>query len=125
PLLGLGERFHPELDQPFLTDPDRAHPDPVPAAALRAAWSTVNGKLAEGFAAFTPADWLKPHAAISAEDFAKEPHRNRLAVLLSRTAHAAFHSGQIVLAMERKLRGGGPPVTAPDRIGAHPRRPSP
>jgi len=102
PLLGIGERLHPELDQPFLSDPDRAHPDPAPAAALRAAWSAVNGKLAEGFAAFAPEDWLKRHNAVSDEDFAKEPHRNRLAVLLSRTAHAAFHSGQIVLALERK-----------------------
>ena len=65
-------------------------------------WSAVHGKLAAGFAAFTPEDWLQRHAAISEEDFAKEPHRNRLAVLLSRTAHAAFHSGQIVLAMERR-----------------------
>ncbi len=102
PLLGLGERLHPELDQPFLADPDRAHPDPVPAPELRQAWSAVNGRLAEGFAAFAPEDWLKPHNAISAEDFAREPHRNRLAVLLSRTAHADFHAGQMVLAMERK-----------------------
>jgi len=102
PMLFLGERLHPELDEPFLTSPDRAHPDPVAATELRSAWSAVNGKLAEGFATLAAEDWLKRHTAVSEEDFAREPHRNRLAVLLSRTAHAAFHSGQIVLALERK-----------------------
>ena len=40
---------------------------------------------------------LKKHTAVSDEDFSKEPTRNRLAVFLSRTNHASFHTGQIAL----------------------------
>jgi hypothetical protein len=98
PLLGIGERLHPELDEPFLTNPDGKAGDPISASDLRAAWSEVNAALTAAFERFTPADWLKKHTAVSDEDFAVEPTRNRLAVLLSRTNHLSFHSGQAVLA---------------------------
>ena len=45
-------------------------------------------------------EWLKKHEAVSAQDFAKEPLRNRLSVLLSRTAHVQFHTGQIPAAVK-------------------------
>ena len=98
PLLGLGERLHPELDEPFITNPDRALTDTVSGSDLKKAWSEVNGKLTASFERFTPEDWLQKHAAVSDEDFAKDPTRNRLAVVMSRTNHASFHSGQAVLA---------------------------
>jgi len=97
PMLGLGDRLYPQLDEPFVTQPDRAVPDPLSIPELRQAWNEVNTKLTEAFEKLTPEDWLKPHAAVSEEDFAKEPLRNRLAVLLSRTNHVSFHVGQIVL----------------------------
>ncbi|HEY1964962.1 MAG TPA: DinB family protein [Acidobacteriaceae bacterium] len=96
-LLGLGERLHPELDEIYITSPDRARPDPVPAAELKQAWSDVNGKLTAAFEKLTPQQWLEKHTAVSDEDFAKDPTRNRLAVLMSRTNHAAFHTGQAAL----------------------------
>jgi hypothetical protein len=98
PLLGLGERLHPELDEPFLTNPDRAFPDSVSASDLKKAWAEVNNKLTAAFERFTPEDWLQRHTGASDEDFAKDPTRNRLAVVISRTNHASFHSGQSVLA---------------------------
>jgi hypothetical protein len=98
PLLGLGERLHPELDEPYITNPDRALVDPVSAADLRKAWTEVNGKLTTAFEGFTPEEWLQKHTAVSDEEFAKDPTRNRLAVVMSRTNHASFHSGQAVLA---------------------------
>jgi hypothetical protein len=58
----------------------------------------VNSKLTSAFEEFTPLDWLKKHNAVSDEDFAKDPTRNRLAVLMSRTNHASYHSGQAMLA---------------------------
>ncbi|HEX4036459.1 MAG TPA: DinB family protein [Acidobacteriaceae bacterium] len=100
PLLGVGERLHPELDEAFITNPDRTLADPVSAAELRKAWSAVNGKLTAALEGFAPADWLKKHTSVSDEDFAKDPTRNRLAVVLSRTNHLSFHLGQIVLAKE-------------------------
>jgi uncharacterized damage-inducible protein DinB len=96
-LLGLGERLHPELDEIYITSPDRARPDPVSAAEIKQAWSEVNGKLTAAFEKLTPQQWLEKHTAVSDEDFAKDPTRNRLAVLMSRTNHAAFHTGQAAL----------------------------
>jgi hypothetical protein len=101
PLLRLGERLHPELDEPFLTQPDRAGEDPVTPSALRNAWTEVSGKLLAALEKLTPAEWLERHDSVSAEDFAKEPLRNRLAVLLSRSQHAAMHEGQMRLAKPR------------------------
>jgi hypothetical protein len=97
PLLGLGERLHPELDEVYISNPDQALPDSISASALKQAWSEVNSKLSAAFAALTPQQWLEKHTAVSDEDFAKDPTRNRLAVLLSRTNHAAFHTGQAAL----------------------------
>ena len=97
PLLDIGERLHPELDAPFLDSADRTSPLPT-GEELRRLWSEVHARLHEGFDRFTPADWLQKHASVSAEDFAANPLRNRLAVLLNRTGHLANHLGQALLA---------------------------
>jgi DinB family protein len=102
PLLGFGDRLHPELDDDFIVSPDRTSPDRVSADELRRAWSEVNQQLMAAFVALPPEEWLKKHEAVSEEDFAKEPLRNRLAVLQSRTIHAGFHGGQITLALKRR-----------------------
>jgi hypothetical protein len=102
PLLGLGERQHTDLDDAFIAQPDRAATGSTPPAAeLRRAWTEVNGRLAAGFDALQPAEWFERHNNISPEDFAKEPLRNRLSVLLSRTSHLAMHDGQVRLAVPR------------------------
>jgi hypothetical protein len=97
PMLGLGERLYPQLDEVYLTNADGVLADPLSADELKKAWVEVNGKLTAAFEALTPAEWLEKHGAVSEEDFAKDPSRNRLAVLLSRTNHASFHAGQAVL----------------------------
>jgi hypothetical protein len=97
PLLGLGPRLVPEFDEPFLSTPDRAAGLP-PLAEVKRAWYEVNARLREGFATLSPTEWLQKHGAVSEEDFAKEPLRNRLAILLSRTSHLTYHVGQAVLA---------------------------
>jgi DinB superfamily len=97
PLLDLGPRLYPELDTPFLTNPDRAVPDAPTGEEVRGFWQEVNGKLLAGFERFSPADWLKRHTSVSEEDFAKDPSRNRFAILLSRTNHISFHLGQTAL----------------------------
>jgi hypothetical protein len=98
PLLNLGDRLHPELDDAFLKNPDRTHPDQVAPTSLRGAWTEVNSKLALAFERLSPEQWLEKHAAVSDEDFANEPLRNRLSILMGRTNHASFHAGQIRLA---------------------------
>jgi uncharacterized damage-inducible protein DinB len=98
PLLGLGDRLHPELDEPYIANPDRVLADPLSATELRRAWSEVNNKLTTAFETFTSDDWLQKHTAVSDGDFVKDPTRNRLAIVISRTNHASYHSGQVILA---------------------------
>lgn len=97
PMLGLGDRLHPEMDAEFLENPDTHANSSVSAADLRNAWSEVSTQLTAAIEAMPPEQWLERHSAVSAEDFQKEPLRNRLAVLLSRTNHVSFHVGQIRL----------------------------
>ncbi|MGB7133832.1 MAG: DinB family protein [Acidobacteriaceae bacterium] len=59
PLLGLGDRLHPELDDTYITNPDKLLEDPLSATELRRAWAEVNGKLTTAFERFTLEDWLQ------------------------------------------------------------------
>jgi hypothetical protein len=101
PLLGLGARLHPELDSTFLTAPDRAAETMPSAAELRRMWQEVNRKVLAGLESFSAAEWIQRHAAVNETDFAANPLRNRLAILLSRTAHVAYHLGQAQLAAKQ------------------------
>lgn len=101
PLLGLGERLQAELDGPFVNLPDRASVDISPAADLRRFMFEIHARIREGLGAMSPEDFLRRHADVSEADFQKDPTRNRLAVLQNRTAHAAFHTGQIRLALKK------------------------
>jgi uncharacterized damage-inducible protein DinB len=100
PLLGLGERLHPELDAIFVSSPDKALAQLPAAGELRKYWEEVNDKLLSQFATLSENEWLLRHFAVSEEDYAKDPTRNRLAVLLSRTNHMSYHMGQITLAVK-------------------------
>ena len=102
-LLRLGDRTYPHLDEQFIRTPDRkfAGPEPSPSD-LRKAWIEVNTKLINALERLSPAELLERHSAISEEDFAKEPHRNRLAVFLGRMAHTAMHEGQMRLVRPSK-----------------------
>jgi hypothetical protein len=95
PLLGLGDRLYPHLDETFVTSPDNPAATIPSAQELRKAWTTVNQRLNTLLRDWSPEEWLQKHTAISDDDFAKEPHRNRLSVVLSRTRHVAYHAGQL------------------------------
>lgn len=97
PLLGIGPRLHPELDTTFLTEADRSTTGLPSNAALTQMWAEVHGALRSGFDRFTPTDWTARHAAMTDDEFTANPLRNRLAVLLNRTAHLAWHLGQCAL----------------------------
>jgi hypothetical protein len=97
-ILGIGERLHAELDPIFLSEPDGARSELPSVSELMRFWAQVNGSLSDKFGRLTPQDWLQRHMAMSDEDYAKDPTRNRLSVLLSRTNHISYHLGQLVLA---------------------------
>jgi hypothetical protein len=97
PLLGFGDRQHPHLDALFVTNPDNAG-TPLPAMQeLRNSWTSINALLTERLSQLRPEEWLEKHTAVSSEDFAREPHRNRLNIVLSRTGHVSYHYGQLAL----------------------------
>ncbi|MBN9663864.1 MAG: DinB family protein [Acidobacteria bacterium] len=100
PLLDFGRRLHPELDDVFLKNADRAVENPFSVEDVRHIWRKTNEVLQAGFAELSPAEWLQRHTSVSEEDFQKEPHRNRYNVLLGRTGHIAYHLGQVMLTRE-------------------------
>ena len=100
PILGLGPRLHPELDATFVSNPDKTATQLPSAGELKKYWDEVNSTLLSQFASLSADEWLHRHRAVSEEDFAKDPTRNRLAVLLGRTNHAFYHLGQVILARE-------------------------
>lgn len=97
PLLRFGDAALPELKRIFVDAPDKTVAEIPSAATLRTQWKEVNDRLSDYFNNLTPSEWFERHASISPEDFEKEPHRNRLNVLLSRTAHLSNHRGQLTL----------------------------
>ena len=100
PILGLGERLHPELDAIFISSPDKAEAQLPAIGELRKYWDEVNAKLLSQFGSLSTDEWLQRHRSMSEKDYVKDPTRNRLAVLLSRTNHMSYHLGQIILALK-------------------------
>ena len=97
PLLNLGELKFPELSSSFIRTPDDADNDKFTVEELRKYWQAANANLAKQLDNLSPEEWLEKHTSVSDEDFAKEPHRNRLNVVISRTNHLSYHLGQLVL----------------------------
>ena len=96
-LLDLGDRLHPGLDQIFLASPDKTVAEIPATTLLRAMWKEVMDKTTEDVKSLSDEAWFSKHTAVSAEDFVKEPHRNKLSIILSRTVHQAYHAGQLAL----------------------------
>jgi uncharacterized damage-inducible protein DinB len=97
PLLGLGQKLYPDAEKIFITTPDKAGQQMPTAAGVKEMFAKVNTAFSEAIKNMPEEEWLHKHNSVSAEDFAKEPHRNKLSVLLSRTVHQAYHGGQISL----------------------------
>jgi hypothetical protein len=96
-LLNMGEKLYPELFEPFIKQADKVAAQVTSVAELRAMWTKQNEVLQEKFTNATTEEWFEKHSAVSAEDFANEPHRNKLNIIITRTSHLQYHSGQIVL----------------------------
>jgi hypothetical protein len=97
PLLGFGDRLFPELENIFIKNPDKSGLDKPGLAELKENLAAVNAQLALHFQSATVDQWLSRHMSVSPEDFTKEPHRNKLNVVISRTNHMANHIGQMLL----------------------------
>lgn len=103
PQLGFGENPTPQLVPFFVQTPDRSVAEIPSPAELRSEWARAKALLDGYLAATSPAEWFQKHATVSEEDFAKEPHRNRLNLLLSRASHFDYHLGQLVFLKKRNV----------------------
>lgn len=96
PLLGFRDRFYPQLDEIYIDNPDKSKAQVNSAKELRAYWNNINSTLSDHFSKLSPEAWFERHNAVSKEDFTKQPHRNKLNVIITRTNHLTYHNGQLI-----------------------------
>lgn len=101
PLLGFGDQRYPNLYKTFVESADKTENDLPSAEDLRNYWKETNNILSENFSKLSITEWFQKHNAVSETDFAKEPHRNKLNIIINRTNHLANHSGQLLLLKTR------------------------
>jgi hypothetical protein len=97
PLFGLGKNLYPQLGKIFVDTPDKSGLAFPSIAELKKYAQEVNNKLSSHFSKMSADDWFSRHQAVSETDFAKEPHRNKLNVIINRTNHLSYHLGQMIL----------------------------
>ncbi len=97
PILGFGEKLFPDLGNIFIVNPDKSGLEKPSVAELKEYLKTVNAKLAKHIQSTTTDEWFERHMSVTAEDFAKEPHRNKLNIIINRTNHMSYHLGQLAL----------------------------
>jgi len=95
PLLGFGEKIYPELWKIFVETPDHSGQKMPAVATLRKNWEDINIDLTNHINGLQPDEWFNKHSAVSEEDFAREPYRNKLNLLMNRTNHLSYHLGQL------------------------------
>ena len=93
--LGLGERLNPAMDEPFLRNPENSGLAKPSIAELKDYWNKVNSVLAQRISEIPVDEWFTRHTAVSEQDFVKEPHRNKLNIVINRTNHLSYHLGQL------------------------------
>jgi hypothetical protein len=96
-LLDMGEKLYPELFEIFIKQADKEASQTPTVAELRVMLEKQNTHLQEKFQNIRSEQWFERHTAVSAEDFANEPHRNKLNIIITRTSHLQYHTGQLVL----------------------------
>ena len=101
PILGFGEKLYPQLEQVFLTNPDQSGLEMPSIGELKKYRDEINAKLSYHIGQLQPAEWFTKHEAVSTEDFAKEPHRNKLNILINRTNHLSYHLGQLAFLVKK------------------------
>lgn len=95
-VLGLGKPIYPRLTEIAMAKDSPQH-KVISKDELRHIWTTINSRLLHAFEGIPASEWFNRHTSVSEEDFKKEPHRNKLNVLLNRTNHQAHHAGQLAL----------------------------
>jgi hypothetical protein len=95
--LGTGARAYSHLDAAFVSNPDKAGFAIPSVGDLRKYWKEVNARISQQVAKIPADEWFNRHTAVPEADFAKEPHRNKLNIIINRTGHISYHLGQLML----------------------------
>jgi hypothetical protein len=95
--LGTGSRSYSHLDVAFVSNPDKAGFAIPSVVDLRKYWKEANTRISQQAAKLSSDEWFNRHTAVSEADFAKEPHRNKLNIIINRTGHLSYHLGQLML----------------------------
>lgn len=96
-LLDMGPKLYPELNEPFIKSPDKTVKELPTAQELRSFWTKQSEVIKQKFDNLKPEEWFEKHTAVSTEDFEREPHRNKLNIVVTRTSHLQYHLGQLQL----------------------------
>jgi hypothetical protein len=99
--LGVGERLNPAMDDIFLRKPENSGIEKPSIVELKEYWNKVNTFLTDKINQIQPDEWFTRHTAISEEDFEKEPHRNKLNIIINRTNHLSYHLGQLAYLVKK------------------------
>ncbi len=94
-LFGIGKRMFPELETIYHHERGSNQKGHLSKEELTTKWNAISAELDRAFKSWSENDWMSRHTAVSEEDFKKEPHRNRLNVMLGRVSHKASHLGQV------------------------------
>ena len=99
--LGWGARLYPQLDDVFVKNPDKSGLSMPSPATVRDYWNKVHDNVSKHIKQTPAEDWFSKHTAVSEEDFAKEPFRNKLNIIINRTNHISYHFGQLVYLVKK------------------------
>lgn len=96
-MLDMGEKLYPELEEPFIKQADKVATETPSIATLRSFWTKQYEVIKQKFDTMKTEDWFEKHTSVSTEDFEKQPHRNKLNIIVTRTSHLQHHIGQLSL----------------------------
>jgi hypothetical protein len=96
-LMGMGEKIFPELFELYINQSDNIAIQTLTASELKEMWEKHNNLLQEKFAKMNAEEWFEKNTSATEEEFALEPHRNKLNIIITRTSHLQYHTGQIAL----------------------------
>ncbi len=96
-LLDICKPIFPDYQTFFLDNPDKGISKIPSVSDVRKSWANVNIQLSKHFKLMHTNEWFLRHTSVSQDDFEKEPHRNKLNIMLTRSNHLGYHFGQLVL----------------------------
>ncbi len=97
PLLDFGNPIVPHYKSIFIDKADKEVSKIPDVSEIRDNWNEVNNGLSDCFRSMSAGAWFQKHTSVSQDEFANEPHRNKLNIVLTRSNHLSHHYGQLLI----------------------------